>query len=105
MKVVINTCYGGFSVSKKVYEKLGMEWDKYGYLKNGDFSIVSDNYNAYRCDPRLIEAIESIGTEKSSGDLAKLDIIEIPDELGELGWYIENYDGMESIHETHKSWA
>lgn len=27
MKVVINKCYGGYGLSKKAYEFLGIEWD------------------------------------------------------------------------------
>jgi len=101
MKVAINRCWGGFGVSKEVFKALGMKWDNYGYLSNEDFGIKSDNYNAYRSDPRLIEAIEKVGVSKSSGAMAKIEIVEIPDDVK---FEIENYDGQESIHEEHRSW-
>lgn len=101
MKVVINRCFGGFSVSKKVYDFLDIPWDDYGYIANEDLGIQNDNYNAYRADTRLINAIETLGEEESSGILASLKIVEIPDNII---WVIEEHDGMESIHEVHKVW-
>ena len=79
MKIVINRCYGGFSVSKAVYEELGKEWDGYGYLCNEDFGIISDDYDTYRAAPALISAIEKVGESASSGDMANLRIVEIPE--------------------------
>lgn len=38
----------------------------------------------------------------ASSDLANLVIVEIPDDTE---FEIDDYDGMESIHETHKSWG
>lgn len=32
MKYVLNKCFGGFSVSREVYDKLGYGWDGYGHL-------------------------------------------------------------------------
>ena len=32
MKIAVNRRYGGFGLSKAVYEELGIEWDGYGYL-------------------------------------------------------------------------
>lgn len=101
MKIAINKCWGGFVLSKQVYDEMGIKWDGYGYLTNEDLEISSDNYNAYRSDKRLIKAIEKIGNKESSGDLAKIVIVEIPDGID---FEIENYDGMESIHEKHRSW-
>ena len=86
MKIVINKCFGGFSVSEEVYEELGIE---------------SEDYDKFRENKNLIEAIEKIGEKKSSGSLAELRIVEIPDDVE---WEIDDYDGMESIHETHRVW-
>lgn len=102
MKIVINNDYGGFSVSKKVYDELGLKWNGYGYLENDDFEIESDNYYAYRADPRLIEAIEKIGEKEASGRVASLKVVEIPDGTD---WEIDEYDGWESIHESHRVWS
>ncbi len=34
-------------------------------------------------------------------ELSKLQIVSIPDGVS---FYIDDYDGMESIHEDHRSW-
>lgn len=101
MKIVINKCFGGFGVSKAVYKELGFKWNGYGYLSNDDFGIKDDNYYAFRSDKRLVNAVEKVGEEKSSGDLAKLRIVEIPDDVK---WEIDEYDGIETVHEQHRSW-
>lgn len=104
MKIVINTCYGGFSVSKTVYDELSFEWeDECGYLENAQFGFKDiENPHKYRAAPELIAAIEKIGLKKSSGDWATLTIIDIPDDVE---WDITTEDGgMESIHEKHRSW-
>lgn len=101
MKIAVNRCYGGFSLKKSVYDELGIPWDGYGYLRNEDLGIESDDYMAYRTDSRLIAAIEKIGEEEASGDLSKVRIIEIPDGVN---WEIDEYDGIETIHEAHRSW-
>ena len=101
MKIAVNKCYGGFSLTKPVFDELGIKWDGYGYLGNKDLGIKSDDYNAYRQDPRLIAAIEKIGEENSSGAMAKVRIVEIPDGIE---WEMDEYDGVESVHEKHRSW-
>jgi hypothetical protein len=106
MKVAINACFGGFSVSDAVLEKLGLkplegyraDWT---YLCNDDLGIKSDNNYAYRADPRLIKAIEDVGPNGSAGHCAELKIVEIPDGVD---WMIDEYDGYESIHEKHRIW-
>jgi len=102
MKVVINSCYGGFSLSKAVYGELGIEWDGYGYLSNEKLGISSENYNAYRFDPGLISAIEKVGIENAGGLCAELSIVDIPDEIS---WEISDYDGWERVEECHRSWG
>lgn len=54
-----------------------------------------------RSDPALIQAVEELG-DKASGNYGKLKIVEIPDGTN---YEIDEYDGMESIHEVHKSWG
>lgn len=102
MKIVINSCFGGFSLSKPVYDELGIEWDDFGYLRNKDLGISSENHNAYRSDPRLILAIEKVGIEKSGGFCAKLSIVDIPEGIS---WVIDDYDGCETVEEVHRSWG
>ena len=101
MKIVLNKCYGVFGVSKAVYAELGLKWDGYGYLENETFGIESDNYLAYRKHQPLIEAVEKLGVEAASGSMAQLRVVKVPD--GIL-WEIDEYDGIETLHEQHRSW-
>lgn len=101
MKVVINRCFGGFSVTKAVYDELGFEWDGYGYPDNEDFDIKSEHYNAYRSEPKLIAAIEKVGLDKSGDGGTELDIVDIPDGIE---WHIHEYDGIEHVAESHRTW-
>jgi len=90
MKIAINKCFGGFSLSEQAYKSLGLKWDGYGY-----------KYNDKRTNPKLIKVIEKIGEEMASGKNAKIKIVEIPDNIG---WEISEYDGTETVHEKHRSW-
>lgn len=56
--------------------------------------------DCFRNDPRLVECVDKLG-EKASGSMAKLVVVEIPDNIE---WEIDDYDGIESIHEKHRSW-
>ena len=91
MKVVINRCYGGFSLSKAAYNYLGLEWDGFGFA-----------YRYDRTNPKLIECLETIGCEVASGGLADLKIVEIPDDVK---WELEEYDGIEWISELPQIWS
>lgn len=121
MKIAVNKCYGGFSVSREVVDILRSKGykiivngeaypdgsictsqDDWGYhLDNEDFNIESDNYRAYRNNKDLVEAIEKVGEQRASGKLADIKIIEIPNDIE---WEIDEYDGIETIHEQHRSW-
>jgi len=81
-----------------------------GYFQDSVFgnSVYKDgmvyNYShdeSARTDPTLIALIEEIGPEEVSGQLAKLKVVEIPDDIE---WTIDDYDGMETIEESHRSW-
>jgi hypothetical protein len=85
MKVVINKCYGGFSLSEKACKELGLK---------GPYSHIERN------DPRLVEVVELLGKE-SWGDCAELKVVEIPDDVE---YEIEEYDGTEWIAEVHRMW-
>ena len=92
MKVVINRCWGGFGITEEcltLYNKLSGENKKYGW-------------DIERDDTNLIKAIEQIGEKEASQELGDIHIVEIPDGIE---YEIEDYDGMESIHEVHNSWT
>lgn len=79
MKIIINTCYGGFSFNETAIQRYGIQ--------------TYDDDTATRTRADLIEAIES--GEDLSGSYAKLEVVEIPDEATDFA--IEEYDGMEDI--------
>ena len=91
MKVVINICYGGFSLSKKACEELDLNWQEcQGYV----------DHDIKRNDPRLVACVEKLG-EEANGGFAELKVIEIPDDVR---WTLEEYDGAEWIAEKHRTW-
>ena len=53
-----------------------------------------------RKDKNMIEIVEKLG-KQANGKHAELEIVEIPDDME---WTIEEYDGIESLHEIHRSW-
>lgn len=83
MKIVINTCWGGFSLSDYACLKLGID-DPYAYSFNRDM----------RLDPKLVELVEK-DSSIVSGNCAKLAVVDIPDEVTD--WIINEYDGKEDI--------
>ena len=89
MRVAINGCVGGFCLSKEAYEKLGLEWDGYGYA-----------YNNKRTDPKLIEVIDQIG-HRASGNYADVYVVDVPDDVK---WNISCNAGIEAVVETHRVW-
>lgn len=78
IKVVVNTCYGGFGLSDWANKQLGL--DEYQEIN--------------RTDERLIKLIEDYGSEQVSGRYAILQIWEVPQGAK---WRIEEYDGIETI--------
>lgn len=84
MKIVINRCFGGFSLSKKVLALLPF------FFSDG----IADDSKEFRSSPALVELIEKYG-ENANGSMAKLKIVEIPTEATDFE--ISNYDGMEHV--------
>ena len=107
MKVVINGCFGGFSISKRAAEfmaargnvtakaELAEDGEFYGYGYSGG----NDGYD--RTDPDLVAAVEELGVS-ASGSCAELRVVAIPDGIE---WEISDYDGLESVEECHRSWC
>ncbi len=53
-----------------------------------------------RTDSNLIRCVE-IWVAKSEWYIASLRVVEIPDNID---WEIDDYDGVETIREVHRSW-
>lgn len=89
MKVVINVCFGGFDLSPKALEFLGLNEDENAYYGDMD-----------RTSPDLVRCVETLGDE-ASGFCSQLKVVEIPDDVK---WEIANYDGNEWVEEVHRKW-
>jgi len=92
MKVVINTCIGGFSLSDKAHELLKAKGHN-----PWDFAINDE----LRAHPDLIEIVETLG-EEANGKYATLKILEIPDSVQ---WRIREDLGIEYIVEKSRTWS
>ena len=92
MKVVINTCFGGFSLSNEAARRIR---DLKGTTKDIDI------WDIERSDPALIQVIEELG-KAANGSYADLRVVEIPDDVE---WHIEEYDGLEHVAENHRTWS
>ena len=126
MKVAINRCHGGFGLSHEavlryfeikgitVYPEQSQDFGKFWTYwtvkpedriesKEGDAFYEQTVYerDIERNDPALIQAIEELG-QAAAGQFAEIAIVEIPDDAN---WQIEEYDGMEHIAETHRTWS
>jgi hypothetical protein len=71
---------------------------------NGDGTYKEDSYwshyNIERDDLSLVKVVEEMGNA-ANGDCAKLEVVEIPDGID---WGIDEYDGIERVEESHRSW-
>lgn len=76
MKLVINTCFGGFGINPSIA-------GKYGF----------DEYSESRTNKKLIELIEH-GVD-CNGSCSELKVVDIPDEATD--YKIIDYDGSEDV--------
>jgi len=112
MKVVINSDYGGFSLSDEAIEayaeRKGITLRK--EERNSDSVLSSDYYldndEWFNCreiprnDVELVRVVKELG-EKANGFAASLKVVEIPEDVD---WYVEEYDGNEWVAEKHRTW-
>ena len=112
MKVVINTCFGGFGLSEKAWKRYaelaGFKLIKHPGMFGDELykdSVQEDNFlfhgDLSRTDPILIQVVEELGAD-ANDRFSDLKIVQIPDNIE---WYICEYDGKESVHEQHRSWS
>lgn len=78
MKLIINTSYGGFSISREWANRLG---------------VHCHNDENLRYNTELISAIEA--GEDVNGPFAHLKVVELPDNCTD--YYINEYDGSENV--------
>lgn len=121
-KIVVNNCFGGFGLSdaaiKRYAELKGikLEWvprvaygkDSWAYHEahwvNADIEDENDRYFSYydigRDDLSLVQTVEELG-DAANGNSADLRIADVPDDVS---WYIDDYDGIETVRESHRTW-
>lgn len=113
-KIAVNKQYGGYSLSAEFWERYAElkgfnlvkidGWFKgvYDFFKD---SVTEENRlndeDIPRDDPVLIQVIEELGSDRVSGPCARIEIIEIPDDVN---WFVEEYDGSEWVAERHRTW-
>lgn len=81
IKVVINTCYGGFGLSKEAEELYES--------RTGEFFC---NYDTPRHDPTLVKVVEELG-DAANGRYSDLTVVRVEGDR----YYIEEYDGYETV--------
>lgn len=128
MKVVINKCYGGFSLSEKGisryaeikelklyrwrekrqffeqfwhYSTVPVETDGEGFISKMPETGYWSDRDIDRNDPALVQTVEELG-KAADGECARLGIVEIPDGIE---FSIEEYDGNEHVAEKHNTWS
>lgn len=113
-EVVINNCYGGFSLSRKAFLRLRelgdetalQEPDIGEYYSDGSGPKESHLGDMFHLDierdsPLLVQVVKELKKE-ANGMVANLKIVKIPIDAD---WQIENYDGLEWISEKHRTWS
>lgn len=95
MKVVINTCYGGFDLSDDAKKRLASEGVKDPESDSGDDKD-------FRSHPALVRLVEEIGDAACASRVSSLKVVEVPDNIE---WEIDEYDGKEWIAEKHRKWG
>lgn len=98
-RIVINTSFGGFSLSSAA-QALFKELSKETENPPECFS----EWDGRRDDPILLQVVETLGPKAASGNLSSLGFTEIPDDVPEDGWTIQEYDGAEWVAEKHRTW-
>ena len=92
MKVVINTCFGGFGLSDAAIERY-CELDGCSPVNFWSGSIDRD-------DPNLVKVVQELG-EAAETPYSELKIVDIPNDVK---WHIHEYDGLEYVAENHRTW-
>ena len=113
-RVVINTQYGGFSLSREatllyldlagIPYTLEEQEDRDTQTRLGHRIMVNGREfwgrDIDRDDPALVAVVRRLGSE-TGGDYATLKVVEVP---AGVDWYIEEYDGQEWVAEVHRTW-
>ena len=88
MEVVLNGCYGGFGLSDEAEELF--------HKRTGIERKEVWGYEDYRANPILVDIVKELG-DRANRRSSDLYIVEIPDEYD---YWVEDYDGVETLHKT-----
>ena len=108
-KVVINNCFGGFSLSATAWALLAERkggvlhtresaWGTTHYIVMPDGAEIY-NMDIERDDVDLVAVVEVLGTNAASSEDSQLEIVTLPDDVTQ--WFIDEYDGEEILREGH----
>ena len=132
MKIIINSCYGGYHLSDKAFEEyLNRKEVKFHKWDDGYFTVFSTvtkeeyeaagakgfhnmtdqekkEYNAlylsYRDVPRNDPILVDIVEKLGDEASGKYSKLKIVDIPDDVKWTIEEYDGNEWVAEVHRIW-
>jgi hypothetical protein len=133
MKVVINTCYGGFGLSVKavllyakykgfkIYPCVDVKGEpkKYAPLKKGDNPFIvfysrtplkngefpDKSHFSETSIPRADTALVRVVEKLGEAANGKYSRLKVVEIPDDVKYEIDEYDGNESIHEVHRSWS
>ena len=97
-KIVVNRCYGGFGLSDLAVKMLAIR--KGQDYEDNDQAKATLEYFLPRDDADLVAVVEELG-DRANGNYAELKVLSVPDGVE---WFVEEYDGMEHVAETHRTW-
>jgi hypothetical protein len=112
--IVINTCHGGFGLSKdaqiaflersQISYTLVSRDDRHSNERYGPMIMVKGKHwydkDIARDDPVLVTLVHELG-KVANGEHARLKVVRVP---ADVDWQIDEYDGKEWISEKHRTW-
>ena len=103
-KVVINVCYGGYSLSEEAILWLieqGCEEARAEYAEMAGEWRSSYLFSPDRSNMWLVKVVEELA-EKAGGMYTRLKVVDVPDDIN---WHIVEYDGWEHVAEDLRTWS
>ena len=134
MKIVINDCYGGFSVSHdaliEIYKRKGIKLYAYKTVSREWFHLSDDQarkeccplYRSVKLPTEATEHLENTYVSTSGLDRNDPDLVAVVKKMGkkawgmfaklkvvdipdDVQWEIKEYDGIEHVAEKHRTWC
>ncbi len=103
-KVLVNSAYGGFTVSYDLVRLAG----QLGYKRAQTVAETWERHSEYsmgeledRIHPAMVAAYEQLEAKGNTEALHDLRVADVPDDAK---WFIDDYDGIETVREEHRTW-